>query len=85
MSYDMHQILKSIVDDAALNEFQPNLAREIICADARLAGIPIAVIANQRGLIKGRIGEKPRFGGIIYAESAEKAARSPSAAANSVL
>jgi acetyl-CoA carboxylase carboxyltransferase component len=34
----------------------------------------IGVIANQRGLIKGRPGEKPRFGGIVYAESAEKVA-----------
>jgi acetyl-CoA carboxylase carboxyltransferase component len=34
----------------------------------------VGVIANQRGLIKGRPGEKPRFGGILYAESAEKVA-----------
>jgi acetyl-CoA carboxylase carboxyltransferase component len=46
----------------------------MICADARIDGIPIGVIANQRGLIKGRPGEKPRFGGIVYAESAEKTA-----------
>jgi acetyl-CoA carboxylase carboxyltransferase component len=37
-------------------------------------GMPIGVIANQRGLIKGRPGEKPRFGGIVYAESADKVA-----------
>ncbi len=36
--------------------------------------MPVAVIANQRGLIKGRAGETPRFGGIVYAESAEKVA-----------
>src|SRR5690606_14239466 len=35
---------------------------------------PVALIANRRGLIKGRPGERPRFGGIIYAESDEKAA-----------
>lgn len=74
MSYDMHALLKLIVDDGALDEFQGGLAAEIICGDARLGGIPVAVIANQRGLIKGRAGEKPRFGGIIYAESAEKMA-----------
>jgi acetyl-CoA carboxylase carboxyltransferase component len=34
----------------------------------------VGVIANQRGLIKGRAGERPRFGGIVYAESAEKVA-----------
>jgi len=74
MSYDMHALLKLIVDDGGLDEFQGELAREVICGDARVGGIPVAVIANQRGLIKGRPGEKPRFGGIVYAESAEKMA-----------
>jgi 3-methylcrotonyl-CoA carboxylase beta subunit len=74
MSYDMHQLLRVIVDDGRLDEFQGGLAREMICGDARLEGIAVGVIANQRGLIKGRDGEKPRFGGIIYAESAEKVA-----------
>jgi len=74
MSYDMHQVLHAVVDDGKLDEFQGNLAREMICADATIDGIPVGVIANQRGLIKGRPGEKPRFGGIVYAESAEKVA-----------
>ena len=74
MSYDMHHVLQAIVDDGKLDEFQGNLAREMICADAAIDGIPVGVIANQRGLIKGRPGEKPRFGGILYAESAEKVA-----------
>jgi acetyl-CoA carboxylase carboxyltransferase component len=74
MSYDMHAILACIVDAGSLDEFQQNLAKEMICADARIEGIQVGIIANQRGLIKGRAGEKPRFGGIIYAESAEKAA-----------
>jgi len=74
LSYDMHPVLRAIVDDGVLDEFQEHLAREMICADARIDGIPVGVIANQRGLIKAREGEKPRFGGIIYAESAEKVA-----------
>jgi len=74
MSYDMHQVLNAIVDDGKLDEFQGNLAREMICADATVDGLPVGVIANQRGLIKGRPGEKPRFGGIVYAESADKVA-----------
>jgi acetyl-CoA carboxylase carboxyltransferase component len=74
MSYDMHGILKVLVDDGELSEFQGDLAKEMICADARINGIGIGIIANQRGLIKGRMGEKPRFGGIVYAESAEKVA-----------
>ncbi|MGE5732979.1 MAG: acyl-CoA carboxylase subunit beta, partial [Gemmatimonas sp.] len=74
MSYDMHALLRVIVDDGRIDEFQAGLAREMICGDARIEGIGVGVIANQRGLIKGRPGEKPRFGGIIYAESAEKVA-----------
>jgi acetyl-CoA carboxylase carboxyltransferase component len=74
MQYDMHALLRTVLDDGALDEFQPNLAKEMICGDARIEGIHVGVIANQRGLIKGRPGERPRFGGIIYAESAEKVA-----------
>jgi acetyl-CoA carboxylase carboxyltransferase component len=58
-----NHVLRAVVDAGELDEFQGNLAREMICADARIAGIPVGVIANQRGLIKGRPGEKPRFGG----------------------
>jgi acetyl-CoA carboxylase carboxyltransferase component len=74
MSYDMHAVLRLIADDGKLDEFQDSLAREMICADARIDGQPVGIIANQRGLVKGRTGERPRFGGIIYAESAEKVA-----------
>ncbi|MBL0939635.1 MAG: acyl-CoA carboxylase subunit beta [Gemmatimonadaceae bacterium] len=74
MSYDMHALLRAVLDEGKLDEFQPNLAKEMICGDAYIEGIAVGVIANQRGLIKGRPGERPRFGGIIYAESAEKVA-----------
>ncbi len=74
MSYDMRDVLRSVLDGGKLHEFQGDLAREMICGDARIEGIAVGVIANQRGLIKGRSGEKPRFGGIVYAESAEKVA-----------
>jgi len=74
MSYDMHAVLRAIVDNGEVDEFQANLAKEMICGDARIDGIAVGVIANQRGLVKGRQGEKPRFGGIVYTESAEKVA-----------
>jgi acetyl-CoA carboxylase carboxyltransferase component len=74
LSYDMRTLLRTILDEGALDEFQPGLAGEMLCGDARIEGIAVGVIANQRGLIKGREGERPRFGGIIYAESAEKVA-----------
>jgi len=75
MSYDMHRILACLLDGGGLMEFQPDLARELICGHGRIEGRPVAVLANQRGLVKGRPGEPaPRVGGILYAESATKAA-----------
>jgi acetyl-CoA carboxylase carboxyltransferase component len=74
MPYDMHAVLRTFLDDGRIDEFQQNLAREMICGDARVGGMAVGVIANQRGLIKGRPGERARFGGIVYAESAEKVA-----------
>ena len=74
MSYEMHHLLRAIIDRGELDEFQSDRAREMICGDAAIEGMPVGVIANHRGLIKGRQGERPRFGGIIYTESAEKVA-----------
>jgi acetyl-CoA carboxylase carboxyltransferase component len=74
LSYDMRQVLACILDGGMLDEFQPDIAREMLCGHAHVEGWPVAVIANQRGVIKGQPGERPRFGGIIYTGSAEKVA-----------
>ncbi len=74
MSYDTRQVLDAILDGGRFDEFQPAIAGELLCGHGRIAGHAVAVIANQRGLIKGRPGTRPRFGGIVYPESAEKAA-----------
>jgi 3-methylcrotonyl-CoA carboxylase beta subunit len=74
LSYDMRHVLACLLDAGALDEFQPDVAKEMICGHAHLGGLPVAVIANQRGVIKGPPGERPRFGGILYTGSAEKVA-----------
>jgi 3-methylcrotonyl-CoA carboxylase beta subunit len=74
LSYDMRHVLDALLDGGALDEFQPGVAREMLCGHAHIEGWPVAVIANQRGIIKGRADERPRFGGIIYTGSAEKVA-----------
>ncbi|MGH7702804.1 MAG: acyl-CoA carboxylase subunit beta [Gemmatimonadales bacterium] len=74
MSYDMHAVLACLLDGGVLDQFQPEIAREMLCGHAHIEGRPVAVLANGRGVVKGRPGERPRFGGIIYTESAEKAA-----------
>jgi len=70
--YSMEEVLLRIVDGDAFVEFQPEFAPEMLCADARLSGRPIALIANRRGFLK--TGEGPRIGGIVYTESARKVA-----------
>jgi acetyl-CoA carboxylase carboxyltransferase component len=66
LPYSMESLLGAILDADGFTEFQPDYAAEMLCAEARLAGRPIAVIANRRGFLK------PRIGGIIYTESARK-------------
>jgi 3-methylcrotonyl-CoA carboxylase beta subunit len=74
LSYDMREVLACLLDDGALDEFQPDVAKEMLCGHAHIEGRPVGVIANQRGIIKGQPGERPRFGGIVYTGSAEKVA-----------
>jgi acetyl-CoA carboxylase carboxyltransferase component len=72
--YDMRDVLDCVLDGEDLDEFQPEHAREMICGTAFLEGMPVGVIANARGMFKtGRDGP-PRFGGIVYTESARKVA-----------
>src|SRR5918999_1703464 len=71
--YDAREVLKCILDGGHLDEFQADYAREMITGHARLKGIQVGVIANSRGLVREK-GKPPKFGGIIYTDSAEKVA-----------
>jgi acetyl-CoA carboxylase carboxyltransferase component len=70
--YSMEEVLLRIFDGNDFVEFQAEFAPEMLCANARLNGHPVAVIANRRGFLK--TSEGPRIGGIIYTESARKVA-----------
>jgi 3-methylcrotonyl-CoA carboxylase beta subunit len=72
--YDVRKVLECLLDEGHLDEFQADYAKEMITAHARLCGIQIGVIANHRGMVRMPAGKPPRFGGIIYTESAEKVA-----------
>src|SRR6266511_3082017 len=76
MSYDVRAVLECLLDAGRLDEFQPDVAPEMICGHGAVAGRPVALIANSRGVIKGKRGGggAPKIGGIIYTESAEKVA-----------
>ena len=71
-AYDMAEIIGRVFDAEDFAEFQPEYAPEMLCANARLAGHPVGVIANRRGFLKSPAG--PRLGGIVYTESARKVA-----------
>jgi 3-methylcrotonyl-CoA carboxylase beta subunit len=72
LPYNVEEIIARIVDADDYLEFQPNHAPEMVCANARLHGREIGVIANRRGFLKTSSG--PRIGGIVYTESALKVA-----------
>jgi acetyl-CoA carboxylase carboxyltransferase component len=72
--YNARHLLECLLDDGHLDEFQADYAKEMITGHARICGIQVGVIANNRGMIRTPGGGPPRFGGIIYTESAEKVA-----------
>jgi len=72
--YNMRDLLDCLLDDGKLDEFQADYAKEMITGHARIRGIQVGVIANNRGMTRAPGGGPPRFGGIIYTESAEKVA-----------
>jgi 3-methylcrotonyl-CoA carboxylase beta subunit len=72
--YDARELLRCILDEGHLDEFQADYAREMLTGHARVRGIQVGVIANNRGLLRQPQGKPPKFGGIVYTESAEKVA-----------
>jgi acetyl-CoA carboxylase carboxyltransferase component len=72
--YDTHALLECLLDEGELDEFQSDYAGEMICGTGFLDGIPVGVIANRRTMVKDERSGPPRFGGIVYTESAEKVA-----------
>jgi acetyl-CoA carboxylase carboxyltransferase component len=72
LPYDVEEIVARLVDSGDYLEFQPQHAPEMLCANARLEGRAIGVIANRRGFLKTASGA--RIGGIVYTESARKVA-----------
>ncbi|MFM7662063.1 MAG: acyl-CoA carboxylase subunit beta [Bacteroidota bacterium] len=73
-SYDMKELIRCLVDDSDFTEYKPAYGKSIICAYARVDGWSVGIVANQREVIKNGKGEM-QFGGVIYSDSADKAAR----------
>ncbi len=72
--YDMTEVLKRLVDDSELTFYKKDFGKTIICAYARIDGWSVGIVANNRVVTKSATGEM-QFGGVIYSDSADKAAR----------
>ncbi len=72
--YNTREILKCLVDDSEFTEYKPSYGKSIITAYARIDGWSVGIVANNREIVKNAKGEM-QFGGVIYSDSADKAAR----------
>jgi len=72
--YDMLDIIERIVDDSEFDQFKEDYGKSMLCGYARIDGWSVGIVANQRLVFKNKKGEM-QMGGVIYNDSADKAAR----------
>jgi acetyl-CoA carboxylase carboxyltransferase component len=72
--YEMRDIIERMVDDSEFEEYKEKYGQSILCGLARIDGWAVGIVANQRKVVKSKKGEM-QFGGVIYSDSADKAAR----------
>ena len=76
--YDMKEILARVVDESRFDEYKPEYGKTLLCGYARIGGFAVGIVANQKLHTQQTDHEghkRVEFGGVIYTESAEKAAR----------
>jgi acetyl-CoA carboxylase carboxyltransferase component len=73
--YDVRELLAAILDGGRLDEYRALYGRTLVCGFGRLGGVAIGVVASQRLRFRPEGGGPIQFGGVIYADSADKAAR----------
>ncbi|MEO5931075.1 MAG: acyl-CoA carboxylase subunit beta [Candidatus Kapaibacterium sp.] len=72
--YDSYQTIARLIDGSELDEYKADYGRTIICGYARIDGWSVGIVANNRNIVRTARGEM-QVGGVIYSESADKAAR----------
>ena len=72
--YSGRDLLAALVDDGDFTEFKEDYGQTLLCAYARIDGWSVGIVANNREVVKSGKGEM-QFGGVIYSDSADKAAR----------
>jgi acetyl-CoA carboxylase carboxyltransferase component len=73
-AYDVHEVIRSIVDADSFDAYKDDYGKTIVCGYARVDGWAVGIVANQRKIVKSGKGEM-QLGGVIYNDSADKAAR----------
>jgi acetyl-CoA carboxylase carboxyltransferase component len=73
--YEVRELLSCVLDAGQFDEYRAEYGQTLVCSFARLGGHPIGVVANQRLRFKPAKGGPYQFGGVIYSDSADKAAR----------
>ena len=72
--YDMVELIECIVDNSEFEQYKQDYGKTIVCGYARIDGWAVGIVANQRKIVKSKKGEM-QMGGVIYNDSADKAAR----------
>lgn len=72
--YDMRNIIKTIVDQGSITEYKKEYGKTLLTLYAKIDGWSVGIVANQREIVKNAKGEM-QIGGVIYSDSADKAAR----------
>ena len=72
--YDGRALIRALVDDGTFTEYKEEYGQTILCAYARIDGWAVGIVANNREVVRSGKGEM-QFGGVIYSDSADKAAR----------
>ena len=72
--YDMRELVQRLVDNSDFEEYKPEYGQTILCGLARIEGWAVGIVANQRKIVKSKK-TGMQMGGVIYSDSADKAAR----------
>ena len=72
--YETRDLIKALVDDGSFTEYKKTYGKTIVCGYARIDGWSVGIVANQRNTVKSTK-DGLQFGGVIYSDSADKAAR----------
>ena len=73
-NYDVRDLLATVVDEGSLDEYKADYGKTLVTAYARINGRPVGIVANQRVQVRTKK-EGIQMGGVIYSDSADKAAR----------